>query len=416
MASFGKSLIKAIGNKRILVALLLGFSSGLPLALTGTTLQAWMKSENVDLAVIGLFSLVGMPYALKFAWAPLLDRYVPPFLGRRRGWILIAQLFLVMCVFGMAFSSPASRPALTAGIALAIAFFSASQDIVVDAYRTEIIRTEELGPGAASYILGYRIAMLVSGAVALVLSDHLSWRTVYLLMAAGMGVGILTSIFAPEPEQQAPPPKTMVEAVVLPFVEFFKRPGAFEMLAFVILYKLDTVVATAMTTPFILELGFTKTDIGTVTKGFGLVATILGTLAGGTLMVRLGMLRSLWLFGILQGLAGFSFMVLAHVGHHYPMMVVAIAAENFFAGTGTAAYSAFMMEICDRRFTATQYALITSLMALTRVIGGAPTGYLVKALGWESYFLVSILVSIPGLLLLTRYPKWRGQNGALGIP
>jgi PAT family beta-lactamase induction signal transducer AmpG len=365
-----------------------------------------MKSENVDLTVIGLFSLVGLPYALKFIWAPAMDRFIPPFLGRRRGWMVLSQVALIVTIVAMAFSSPARFPGVTAVIAVLIAFFSASQDIVVDAYRTDLAEKEEIGPAAALYITGYRIGMLVSGAVALILSDHLSWQAVYLLMAAAMLVGIIASFFAPEPKEAEKPPQTIAEAVVLPFLEYFRRRGAFEMLGFIILYKIDVVIAMAMTTPFLLEIGFTKTDIGAVTKGFGLVATLLGTLAGGALMVRLGLKRSLWIFGLSQGVSGLSFMLLAHLGHHYPMMVTAIAIENFCSGMGTAAFTAFMMSLCDKRFTATQYALLTSVMGLSRVIGGAPTGYLAKAVGWEQYFLISVLAMIPGLLLLSRYSKW----------
>jgi PAT family beta-lactamase induction signal transducer AmpG len=389
------------------VVLLLGFSSGLPLALTATTLQAWMKTENVDLTVIGLFSLVGLPYALKFLWAPAMDRFIPPLLGRRRGWMLIAQIALIVAIAVMAFSDPARFPIATAIIAGLIAFFSASQDIVVDAYRTDLVEKDEVGPAAALHITGYRIGMLVSGAVALILSDHMTWREVYLLMATVMGVGVVASLFAPEPKQAGTPPQTMVEAVVHPFVEYFRRPGAVEILFFIILYKIDVVIAMAMTTPFLLDIGFTKTDIGAVTKGFGLVATLVGALVGGALIVRWGIKRSLWTFGLSQGISGLSFMLLAHVGHHYPTMVAAIAIENFCAGMGTAAFTAFMMSICDKRFTATQYALLTSVMALSRVIGGAPTGHLAKTLGWEQYFLLSVLVMVPGLLLLTRYNKWR---------
>jgi PAT family beta-lactamase induction signal transducer AmpG len=391
----------------MLVVLLLGFSSGLPLALTATTLQAWMKSENADLAVIGLFSLVALPYGLKVLWAPAMDRFVPPFLGRRRGWMLLSQIALVVTVAAMAFSNPVTSPVVTAALAFLTAFFSASQDIVVDAYRTDLAENEEIGPAAALYITGYRFGMLTSGAVALILSDHLSWRVVYLLMAAAMLIGIIATLFAPEPVVAAKPPRTITEAVVLPFAEYFRRQGALEMLGFIVLYKLDVVIAMAMTTPFLLDLGFTKTDIGAVTKGFGLVATIIGTLAGGALMVKLGLKRSLWTFGLSQGISGLSFMLLAHVGHDYPTMVAAITIESFCSGMGTAAFTAFLMSICDKRFTATQYALLTSVMGLSRVIGSAPTGYLAKALGWEQYFLLSVLAMIPGLVLLTRYSKWR---------
>lgn len=410
------TILSAFGNRRTAAVLLLGFSSGIPLALTGATLQAWMKTENVDLTLIGLFSLVGLPYTLKFLWAPLMDRFVPPFLGRRRGWMLLSQLGVLLGVILLAFSDPARFPALTAAICVGVAFFSSSQDIVVDAYRTEVLEKEETGPGAALYIMGYRIAMLVSGAVALILADHMPWKQVYLVMAATMAVGVLTSIFAPEPKVPAKAPKSVGDAVILPFVEFFKRNGALEILAFIILYKLDVVVAQALMTPFMMDIGFSKTDIGTVTKGFGLVATIVGTLFGGGMMVKLGMQRSLWVFGLAQGLAGFSFMMLARLGHNYPMMVTSIAIENICSGMGTAAFSAFMMSICDKRYAATQFALLTSLMAITRVIGSAMTGYMAKAWGWELYYLASILVAIPGLLLLTRYSRWTTEARGEPLP
>jgi len=357
--------------------------------------------------VIGLFSLVALPYGLKVLWAPAMDRFIPPFLGRRRGWMLLSQIALVATITAMAFSNPVRFPAVMAVLAFLTAFFSASQDIVVDAYRTDLAKSEEVGPAAALYITGYRFGMLTSGAVALILSDHLSWRLVYLLMAAAMTIGIVASILAPEPAEAASAPRTITEAVVLPFAEYFRRQGALEMLAFIVLYKLDVVIAMAMTTPFLLDLGFTKTDIGAVTKGFGLVATIVGTLAGGALMVKLGLKRSLWAFGLSQGISGLSFMLLAHVGHDYPTMVAAITIESFCSGMGTAAFTAFLMSICDKRFTATQYALFTSVMGLSRVIGSTPTGYLAKALGWEPYFLLSVLAMIPGLVLLSRYSKWR---------
>jgi len=388
------------------VVLLMGFSSGIPLALTAGTLQAWMASEKVDLTVIGIFSLVGLPYTIKFLWAPLLDRYVPPFLGRRRGWLLITQILLVGSIFAMGSSDPAGSPAMLAVLAVLVTFFSASQDIVADAYRTEVLKPSEYGAGAGIFVLGYRIAMVVSGAAALIMADHMSWKAVYAIMAATLLVGIITSILAPEPAVDAPSPKTLREAVVMPFVEFLRRKGAFEMIAFIIIYKLDVVMTLAMTTPFMLDIGFSKTDIGAVTKGFGLIAAIGGTIVGGSFMIKLGIKKALWVFGVLQGIAGGSYMLLAHFGHNYPMMVGAIAAENFFSGMGNAAFTAFVMSLCDKRFTATQYALLSSLMAVTRVVAGAPTGYIAKTLGWQSYYFICIVVAIPGLLLLTRYNKW----------
>jgi PAT family beta-lactamase induction signal transducer AmpG len=403
-----KSLFAVFRSPRLFWILLLGFSSGIPLALTGTTLQAWMATEKIDLTVIGIFSLVGLPYTVKYLWAPVMDRFVPPFLGRRRGWMLVTQGALALAIAAMAFSDPAGATTLFAVLALLVAFLSASQDIVVDAYRTEVLEPLELGPGAGVHILGYRIAMLTSGAIALILADRLPWKTVYLLMAGCLAVGAAASLLAPEPRLKERPPATLKEALVEPFVEFLSRRGAVGILLFVVLYKLDVVMATALTTPFMLELGFTKTDIGAVTKGFGMAATIVGSLAGGAVVARAGMKTSLWLFGILQSVSTLSFLALARLGHHYPMMVTAIGLENLCSGMGTAAYAAFLMSLCDKRFTATQYAILTSLMAITRVVVGAPTGYIVKAFGWENYFLISALAAIPGLLLLLRYEHWTG--------
>jgi PAT family beta-lactamase induction signal transducer AmpG len=365
-----------------------------------------MATEKIDLEVIGVFSLVGLPYTVKYLWAPIMDRFVPPFLGRRRGWMLVTQIGLVLAISVMAFSDPAGATGIFAVLAFLVAFVSASQDVVVDAYRTEVLEPVELGPGAGVHILGYRIAMLTSGAIALILADRLPWKTVYLLMAGSLMVGVVASLFSPEPRLKEKPPASLKEAVVEPFVEFLSRPGALGILLFVILYKLDVVMATALTTPFMLELGFTKTDIGAVTKGFGMAATIVGSLAGGAFVARAGMLASLWLFGVLQSVSTLAFLALARLGHHYPMMVAAIGLENLCSGMGTAAYAAFLMSLCNKRFTATQYALLTSLMAITRVIVGAPTGFMARALGWELYFLVSMLAAAPGLLLLLRYPRW----------
>jgi PAT family beta-lactamase induction signal transducer AmpG len=258
--------------------------------------------------------------------------------------------------------------------------------------------------------MGYRIAMIVSGALALILSDHMSWSTVYFIMAICMSIGIFASFFGPEPKNQEAPPKTLMEAVYLPFTEFFKRAGAVEMLIFILIYKMDVAFAMALTTPFMMDLGFSKTDVGAVLKGVGLIATIGGSLVGGALLIKWGIKKSLWVFGIFQALSGFSFYMLARLGHNYPMMMTAICVENICSGLATSAFTAFMMNLCDKRFTATQYALLTSFMAVTRIMVQTPSGYIVKSLGWEMYFIVSILISIPGLLLLTRYDKWEGLS------
>jgi MFS transporter, PAT family, beta-lactamase induction signal transducer AmpG len=404
--------LKIYGNRRVLNLLGLGFSSGLPLALTGGTLQAWLMTEKVDLTIIGIFSLVGLPYALKVFWAPLMDRFTPPWLGRRRGWIITIQLLLVISIFCMGYSSPGSFPMLVAFTAMAIAFLSASQDIAIDAYRADVLREKELGPGAATAVVGYRIAMLVSGAFALILSDHISWHSVYTLMAGIMLLNIVFTIAAPEPENKVVPPRDLKEAIWGPLKDYFKRSGAIEMLVFVMLYKLGSDIAGAMTTPFLLDIGFSRTDVGTANKIFGLLSTIIGTVVGGGIVARIGINRSLWVFGFLQSFANLSFTGLALVGKSYPAMIAAIGIENISGGMGNAAFIAFMMSLCDKRFTATQYALVTSFMAVTRIVAGVPTGKLALMLGWAPFFAVSVLGGVPALLLLSRFAPWNGRRTA----
>jgi PAT family beta-lactamase induction signal transducer AmpG len=398
--------LSVFASFRMLVVLLLGFSSGIPLALTTGTLQAWMTDVKVDLTVIGIFALVGLPYQFKFVWSPLLDRYVPPFLGRRRGWMLIAQAALAAAIAVMAFSEPATHPGFLALMALLVAFFSASQDIVIDAYRIEVLKPDELGAGSSIYVLGYRVAMLVSGALALFLADHLAWKQVYLIMAATMAVGVVTTLLSPEPTMTEKPVQSLREAVVLPLLDYFKRKGAWEIVGFILLFKLGWMMASMMTTPFLMQTGFTKTEIAAVNKGFGMVATILGSLFGGALMVRMSMKQALWVFGIFQGVSNLAFLHVAQTGVQYVSLVSAIAAENFAGGMGTAAYSAFLMSLCNKRFSATQYALLTSLMAGTRNFAGAASGYLAKSLGWEMYFVACTVLAVPGLLMLLRYRHW----------
>ena len=301
--------------------LVLGFASGMPLALTSSTLAAWMVTEGVDIKTIGIFSLVGLPYAFKFLWSPLLDRFLPPFLGRRRGWMLITQGALIATIATLGFFSPASQPLIVAFWAVALAFFSASQDIVLDAYRTEYLAPEERGAGAGIWIMGYRLAILVSGALALIMSDHISWRSVYVIMGLVMLVGVAATFLCPDPEAGRPlrhdaaPPQSLREAVLQPFVEFFKRPGAVEILLFVILYKLGDVAAAQMTTPYILQhIGFSRTELGTIFKGFGMAATILGGIVGGALMTKWDLRRSLLVFGVLQGVSTISFVLLEFTG------------------------------------------------------------------------------------------------------
>jgi len=394
---------------RMLVAALMGFASGLPLLLTGSVLQAWMKDEGVDLGTIGLFALVGLPYTLKFLWAPLMDRFTPNALGRRRGWLLLFQLALVASLVWLSLARPAVDPWWLAVAAMLVTFFSASQDIVVDAYRRESLSDEEQGLGASLYVNGYRVGMLLASGGGLILADHLSFAQVYQLMAAFMLLGVATTLFAPEPATAEGVPRTLREAVVEPFIEYFQRRDALLILAFILLYKIGDTMASHMTTPFYLDIGFSKTEIGAVVKLFGFWATVTGGLIGGLLIMRLGIFRSLWLFGILQGVSTAGFAVLAQVGASVPGLAAVITIENLSGGMGTAAYVAYMASLTNRKFTATQYALLSSLMGVPRVIAAAPTGYLADAMGWSWFFVACALIAVPGLLLI-RWLHGRGSD------
>ncbi len=405
-----QTVLRIIFSRRILVSGLMGFSCGLPLLLTISVLQAWMKEEGVDLAVIGLMSLVGLPYTLKFLWSPLLDRYTLPFLGRRRGWLLVAQLLLILAIAGLGLTKPAQNPFMVALAALLVTFFSASQDILVDAYRREDLADEELGLGSSLYVNGYRVGMLLASGGGLIMADHMSFQLVYLIMAACMSVGLVTTLFTPEPVVAEGAPRSIREAVIDPFVDYFSRTGAFWILAFILLYKIGDQMASTMTTPFYLDIGFTKTEIGAVVKLFGFWATIIGGFAGGLLMLKLGINRSLWIFGGLQAASTLGFTVLAWLGHSLPGLAAVIAFENLSSGMGTTAYVAFMASLTNRKFTATQYALLSSLMGVPRVIASAPTGWMAKVMGWPAFFIACALVALPGLFLLLKFASWRLQT------
>lgn len=385
----------------------MGFSCGLPLLLTMSVLQAWMKDEGVDLSVIGFMTLVQIPYTWKFLWAPFLDRFALPKLGRRRGWLFMSQMSLLICIAAMGFGDPANRIWMMVIMAVAVAFFSATQDIVVDAYRREDLSDQELGLGSSMYIYGYRMGMLLASGGGLILADVLPWKHVYLIMAGCMVPGLVTTLLTSEPIQEAGSPKTLRQAVIDPMTEYFSRSGALWVLAFVLLYKIGDTMASAMTMPFYLELGFTKTEIGAVVKIFGTWAIIGGAILGGILMLRLGIRRSLWIFGVLQAISTACFVLLATVGSRVGLLAGVIAFENISSGMGTAAFSAFMASITNKRFTATQYALLTSLMAFPRVLASAPTGIMAKHLGWPSFFVLCTLAAVPGLMLLMRISPWR---------
>ena len=386
----------------MLTAFAMGFSCGLPLLLTLSVLQAWMKQEGVDLALIGMMALVGLPYTCKFLWAPFLDRFTLPFLGRRRGWLIIAQIALVFSIACLGCTNPGKSPLIVALAAFLVTFFSASQDIVVDAYRREDLSDKELGLGSSLYINGYRLGMLTASGGGLIMADHMPFSYVYMILAACMIPGIITTILAPEPVINKKTPKTILEAVISPMVEYFSRSGAVWILAFILFYKIGDSMASTMTTPFYLDMGFSLTEIGMVVKLFGFWATIAGSIAGGIIMIRLGIIKSLWIFGFLQAASTASFVLLAKTDHCIACLSAVIAFENLSSGMGTAAYVAFMASITDKRFTATQYALLSSLMGVPRVFASAPTGFLAKNLGWANFFIACALIAIPGMLLLLK--------------
>jgi PAT family beta-lactamase induction signal transducer AmpG len=409
---FGE-IIRVIFSWRMLVAFVMGFACGLPLLLTGSVLQAWMTVEGVDLSVIGLFALVGLPYTVKFLWAPLLDRYTPPLFGRRRGWLILAQGGLIASLIWLGLSNPGENLLMVALLAFLVTFFSASQDIVVDAYRREDLADEELGLGASFYVNGYRVGMLLAGSGGLILADFIPFSTVYLLMALTMVLGLLTTLLAREPKVAAGTPQSLKEAVVSPFQEYFSRPEAWLFLLFILFYKVGDTMAATMTMPFYLDIGFSMSEIGTVVKLFGFWATIIGGLLGGILILRLGIYRSLWFFGILQGLSTAGFALLVWSGNSVAWLAGVIAFENLSSGMGTAAFVAFMASLTNKRFTATQYALLSSLMGVPRVFAGASTGFIVELTGWVWFFILCSLIAIPGLMLLRRFaPAHRRQPAA----
>jgi MFS transporter, PAT family, beta-lactamase induction signal transducer AmpG len=413
-----RSLLQVFQSQKMMAILLLGFSSGLPLYLASKApLQAWLDQEGLSLEAIAAVSLFGLPYSLKFLWSPLLDRFTPPFLGRRRGWLVITQVGLILAIAAMSLQHPKQALQLLGINALLIAFFSASQDILVDAYRTDALEPAELGAGASVYILGYRIALLVSGSLTLALADHLPWPVVYLLMALLMGLGLATSFFAPEPTLRDRPPQTLADAVVLPLADFFQRNGIFQaslILLFIVVYRFGDSLVKNLSTPFLLENGlkFTQTEIA-LPGALGIVATIVGTLAGGVVISKIGVNRSLWIFAGLQAIGNLLYFALALVGKSYPLMLTAINVENFCAGLESAAFVAFLMSLCNHRFTATQYALLTSLVAFSRDILVAPSGKWAEVMGWPLFFLMTGVLALPGLLLLPFFAPW---NAPVPLP
>ncbi|MEO9900039.1 AmpG family muropeptide MFS transporter [Nisaea sp.] len=402
-------------RRRVLVVLLLGFSSGLPLLLSFSTLSAWMRESGVDLTTIGLFALVGTPYTLKFIWAPVMDSLKVPILGhlfgRRRGWLIFTQLCLMLSIILLGGTDPLASPALMATMAVAVTFFSASQDIVVDAYRIETLPEEEQGAGAAAYTFGYRIGVLAAGAGALFLADAVGWFIAYIAMAGLMLVGLLTVLASPEPEASVVADAEMDHekqsaldwarrAIIAPFSEFLLRRGALLILAFILFYKLGDAFLGTLTNPFYIDLGFTKTEIAQVTKVFGLVALLAGLFAGGALVKHMGLLRALLVCGVLQALSNLVFVGQAVAGHDLWMLTATIGVENFTGGMGTAAFVAYLSSLTNIAFTATQFALLSSFMAFGRTILSSGGGWVTDNIGWIGFFLASTAIAVPGLILL----------------
>jgi len=383
--------------------LVLGFASGLPLALTGGTLQAWATLDGVSLQSIGFLTLIGSAYTLKFLWAPIVDRYAFPFLGRRRSWILLTQLALAASIAAMGLYSPGSHLLPLALLAVLVAFLSATQDIAFDAYSTDVLRSDERAAGAAVKVLGYRLAMIVSGGLALVLADQwLGWHNTYFLMGGFMALCAFATLIAPEPEVVAAAPRSLAVAVVEPLAEFFRRRGALTILLLIVLYKLGDAFAGALSTTFLLRgAGFTGTEVGAVNKVFGLAATIFGALAGGAIMTRLGLYQSLMVFGLLQAVSNFGYWLLAVTPPHLYSMAGVVVLENLCGGLGTAAFVALLMALCKQEFSATQFALLSALSAVGRTyLAGPLTPPLVESLGWPGFFVVTVFIALPGLALL----------------
>ena len=416
-------------DRRVLVILFLGFSSGLPLLLVFSTLSVWLKLEGVSLAAIGLFSLVRTPYTFKFLWAPLIDRVPVPvlgrLLGRRRAWALLTQAALMAAIFAMATTSPAASPALTALFALLVAFCSASQDIVIDAYRVEALADDEQGAGAGAIVLGYRVGMLTAGAGALWLAAVLSWNEVYAIMGGFVAVGMATILLAREPDTGddldgaaaeaarvaaqvaggtapwlARTLAWLYSAVVAPFRDYMTRPGWFAAILFIMLYKLGEAYLGVMANPFYIEMGFSTVEIADVSKVFGLGATIIGGLLGGLLVNRYGIMPSLLICGVLQIPGTLMFVVQALIGHSVPMLMLTIAAENITAGMATSAFVAYLSSLCSQSYTATQYALLSSFMAFARDVLSASAGWTAEGLGWVGFFSFSAALAVPALVLL----------------
>jgi len=396
-------------NRKMVTCLFLGFTSGLPLYVLIQLVPAWLRSNGIDLATIGLFALVSLPYTWKFLWSPLMDRYKLPFLGRRRGWALITQVGLLITIAALGKFDPAVSLQPIVVTVFVVSLFSASQDIVVDAYRRELLADDELGTGTSLFINAYRLSSLVPGSLALILSDFLPWSVVYWVTAGFMGVGIATTFIIREVSDDALAPATLRKAVVDPFKEFFSRGGiraGLAILAFMFLYKLGDNMATALATPFYLDMGFSRTDIGSIAKIAALWSSIAGGILGGLIMLKLSINRALWVFGLVQMVTILGYVWLSTVGHHPLGLFFVVSGEYLGVGLGAIALTAYMARETSKAFTATQFALFSSFIAVPRTLANASTGFIIEAVGYTWFFIICTLVAIPGLLLLFRVAPW----------
>lgn len=415
--------LDAVLNRRMLICVFIGFSSGLPLYLLLNLVPAWLKTEGLSLKAIGAFALIQFPYTWKFLWAPLLDRYgILPWLGRRRSWMAVTQAGLVAAIAWLGQVSPAAHLPLVVALTAALALLSATQDIALDAFRREILPEAELGLGNAIHVNAYRIASLVPGSLSLILADHLPWGEVFLITALFMLPGLVMTLLVAEPAAAAGAPRTLRAAVVEPFHEFFARHGvrsALLMLAFLLFYKLGDSLCTALATPFYLDMGYSKTEIGLVAKNAGLWPMVIGGILGGIWMVKLGINRALWLFGVVQIGTILGFVWLAWLGpatsdsSRLAVLAVVVAGEAVGAGLGTTAFVAYMARATHPAYTATQLALFTSLMAVPRTFINASAGWLVERLGWLDFFWLCFFLAFPGMLLLLVAAPWNGDRDAV---
>ncbi len=399
-----KSLTEALRSWRTASVTLLSFSSGLPLGLVWIAIPDWLRSVGVDIRVVGLITLAQAPWTFKFLWSPLMDRYSPPWLGRRRGWAAIAQIALMILIFGLAgVGNAPEAPWVVGALALAIAFASATQDIAIDAYAVEVLRPEEQGVAVGARIAIYRAAMFIAGGLSISLAAKISWKLVFVGLALMYLPMLLVTIGAPEPDKQQKPPATLREAIWLPFIGFLSRHRALEILGFVIFYKLGDNLATSLLRPFLIDMGYDANARGAGLATIGVVSTLSGTFIGGAVTTLIGLGHALWVFGILQIVSNIGYVLVANSSVNLPLMYSAMGFETFTQGLGTGAFSVLLLRMTQKRFSATQYALFSSLFSLPRVIAGPISGITVDAIGWTTFFWLSMILSIPGLILLSRF-------------